>query len=65
LDLLKTVQQFVTGYEVEECPLSLWKIAILKGYEVFRQVKENSGGVVICDRSIRTIEYAPLRGSCT
>jgi len=59
-DLLKTVQQFVAGYEVEACPLSLWEIAILKGYEVFRQVKQNSGGVVVCDRSVRTISYLPL-----
>jgi NTP pyrophosphatase (non-canonical NTP hydrolase) len=61
-DLLKTVQQFVAGYEVEACPLSLWEIAILKGYEVFRHVKQNSGGVVICDRSTRTVEYVPLQG---
>ncbi len=59
-DLLKTIQQFVAGYEVEACPLSLWEVAILKGYDVFRQVKRNAGGVVICDRSARTIEYLPL-----
>ena len=62
-DLLKTVQQFVTGYEVEACPLSLWEIAILKGYKVFRQIMENNGGVVVCDRTTRTIEYAQLRGN--
>ena len=62
-DLLKTVQQFVAGYEVEACPLSLWEIAILKGYDVFRQVKSNRGGIIIGDRSKRTIEYAPLSGS--
>ena len=61
-DLLKTVQQFVTGYEVDACPLSLWEIAILKGYEVFREVKRNYGGVVVCDRSARTISYKPLTG---
>ncbi|MGC2331513.1 MAG: nucleoside triphosphate pyrophosphohydrolase family protein [Candidatus Acidiferrales bacterium] len=61
-DLLKTVQQFVTGYEVEDCPLSLWEIAILRGYDVFRQVKSNNGGVIIGDRAKRTIEYAPLKG---
>lgn len=60
-DLLKTVQQFVSGYEVEACPLSLWEIAILKGYEVFRQVKVNSGGVIVADRSARTIQYRPLK----
>lgn len=59
-DLLKTVQQFVAGYEVEACPLSLWEIALLRGYEVFRQVKNNSGGIVVCDRSARTVEYKPL-----
>jgi hypothetical protein len=61
-DLLKTIQQFVAGYEVEACPLRLWEIAILNGYEVFRQVKENSGGVVICDRSARKVQYRPLGG---
>jgi len=60
---LKTVQQFVAGYEVEACPLSLWEIAILKGYEVFRQVKKNSGGIVVCDRSARTVQYKTLGGS--
>jgi len=59
-DLLKTVQQFVAGYEVEACPLSLWEIAILKGYEVFRQVKVNRGGIVVCDRSARTVAYRQL-----
>lgn len=62
-DLLKTVQQFVIGYEVEACPLSLWEIAILKGYDVFRQVKNNNGGTIVGDRSNRTIEYAPLKGT--
>jgi NTP pyrophosphatase (non-canonical NTP hydrolase) len=62
-DLLKTIQQFVSGYEVEECPLSLWEIAILKGYEVFRQVKQNNGGVVVGDRIARTIDYRPLQGA--
>lgn len=59
-DLLKTVQQFVAGYEVEACPLSLWEIAILEGYKVFRQVKQNSGGVIVCDRSARTVAYKPI-----
>ena len=61
-DLLKTVQQFVQGYEVEECPLKLWEQAILEGYEVFRQVRENKGGIVIGDRETRTIEYKPVAG---
>jgi hypothetical protein len=62
-DLLKIVQQFVMGYEVEACPLSLWEVAILRGYDVFRQVKANKGGIVVGDRVKRTIEYMPLKGS--
>ena len=56
-DMLKTVEQFVRGYEVEECPMSLWERAILDGYEVFRQVVTNKGGTVIGDRATRSISY--------
>lgn len=58
-DMLKTIQQFVNGYEVEACPLKLWEDAILQGYEVFRQVRANDGGTIICDRNSRRISYKP------
>ena len=61
-DLLKTVQQFVQGYEVEDCPLKLWERAILDGYEVFRQVRHHNGGIVVGDREARTIIYKPIEG---
>jgi hypothetical protein len=60
LDLLKTVQQFVQGYEVDQCPLSLWERAILQGYAAFRELKKNGGGLLICDRFTRTIKYQPF-----
>ena len=56
-DLLKIVQQFVRGYEVEACPLKLWEYAILEGYKVFRQVRKNGGGIIVGDRDARTIIY--------
>lgn len=59
-DMLKTIADFVKGYEVDQCPLKLWEHAILEGYSVFRQVRENRGGIVIGDRMARTIEYRPL-----
>jgi hypothetical protein len=59
-DMLKTIADFVKGYEVEACPLSLWERAIIDGYAVFRQVRANKGGVVIGDRKARTIGYRPL-----
>src|SRR5262249_34989817 len=61
-DLLKTVGQFVKGYEVDACPLALWERAILQGYKAFRQVKENNGGVITGDRYARTVHYRPLTG---
>ncbi len=59
-DLLKTVGQFVSGYEVDACPLKLWEDAILQGYGVFRQLRANSGGIITGDRTQRRIEYRPL-----
>lgn len=52
--------KFVQGYEVEACPLNLWERAILDGYKVFRQVRENNGGIVIGNRAARIIEYKPM-----
>lgn len=59
-DMLKTIRDFVKGYEVEACPLYLWERAIIDGYAVFRQVRDNQGGVIIGDRKARTIGYRPL-----
>ncbi|MGJ8628770.1 MAG: nucleoside triphosphate pyrophosphohydrolase family protein [Sulfitobacter sp.] len=58
-DILKTVGNFVRGYEVEECPLYLWEQAILQGYDVFRKIKKNNGGIVVGDKVKRTISYRP------
>jgi hypothetical protein len=60
LGMLKTISEFVTGYEVSQCPLKLWERAILEGYEVFRQIRAAEGGWIIGDRALRTIRYAPL-----
>jgi hypothetical protein len=61
-DLLKTVSQFVSGYEVEQCPLKLWEDAILQAYAVFREVRTHDGGIVIGSRSARRIEYRSAKG---
>ena len=60
LGILKTVNEFVIGYEVSECPLKLWERAILDGYKVFREIKAAQGGWVVGDRTKRTIHYEPL-----
>lgn len=60
LDMLKTIGEFVSGYEVDQCPLKLWERAILDGYSVFRQIRDAKGGWIIGDRALRTISYQPL-----
>ena len=50
-DLLKSIDQFVKGYEVEKCPLWLWEEAILQGYDVFRFLKKHRRGKVHIDMS--------------
>jgi NTP pyrophosphatase (non-canonical NTP hydrolase) len=57
--LLKTVGEFVAGYEVDQCPLRLWEMAILKGYEIFCQVRNRGGGTVTGNCKARTISYRP------
>lgn len=56
-DLLKTIQIFIRGYEVERCPLQLWVKAIIQGYTVFNQVVANKGGIIIGNRRERTLEF--------
>lgn len=63
LSTLKTVQEFVAGYEVEQCPLKLWERSILQGYEVFRAVRVAKGGWVVGDRATRTLRYEPLEAA--
>jgi len=60
LGILKTIGEFVSGYEVDKCPLKLWEKAILDGYAVFRQLKANEGGWIVGNRAQRTITYVPL-----
>jgi hypothetical protein len=60
LGILKTIQEFVAGYEVEQCPLKLWECAILQGYDVFRQLKAAEGGIIVGDREARTLRFEPL-----
>jgi NTP pyrophosphatase (non-canonical NTP hydrolase) len=59
--LLKSIQEFVRGYEVEGCPLWLWEKAILEGFRTFRFLKEHRKGVLLLDLAARKIEVSPLR----
>lgn len=57
-DLLKTVREFVSGFEVEAVPLWQWEAAILNGYRVFRLLRQHGGGKVDVDLVNRGLRYA-------
>lgn len=59
-DLLKTVKEFVEGFEVEAVPLWQWETAILDGYRVFRELCIAPGGRVTLDLHARKLTYAAL-----
>ena len=56
-DLLKTIQEFVKGFEVDKAPLWQWETAILQGYSVFRSLRSNRGGKVALDMLNRNLCY--------
>jgi len=59
-DLLKSVKQFVRGYEAEKLPMWLWESAILQGYAVFRELQEMRTGAVVADMDERRIWFEPM-----
>lgn len=54
-DLLKSVRQFVAGYEPEHSPLWLWEEAILQGYKAFRFLREKRRGRLHIDMLTRQL----------
>lgn len=58
-DLLKSVRDFVQGYEVETRPMWQWEVAILEGFRVFRLLKEHRGGRVTINLDQHTLTFEP------
>ena len=55
--LLKQIAGFVRGYEVDRSQPWEWARAILKGFEIFRQLKEARRGYVVADLESRSIVF--------
>jgi NTP pyrophosphatase (non-canonical NTP hydrolase) len=58
--LLKSIRQFVQGYEVETCPLWLWEQAILDGCRIFRFLKRRRRGALHLDLTVRKVHVTRL-----
>jgi NTP pyrophosphatase (non-canonical NTP hydrolase) len=59
-DILKTVRQFVSGYEPEQCPLWLWEEAILQGFEAFRFLRRERRARLLLDMERRRLHVGEL-----
>ncbi|MBD2538650.1 nucleoside triphosphate pyrophosphohydrolase family protein [Coleofasciculus sp. FACHB-SPT36] len=55
--LLRTIKEMTSHLEVAQCSLRDWAKAILMGYEIWRQVDKNRGGIVVVDLDARSITY--------
>ena len=58
--LLSTIKDFVRGYEVADQPFWAWERAILRGYDVFRQLTTERRGRVTMDLVRRDIFFESL-----
>jgi hypothetical protein len=56
-DLLKQIQVFARGFEVERCSPWQWEQAILDGFKVFRELKRFRHGWVIADLDSHTLNF--------
>jgi hypothetical protein len=59
-DMLKTIRQFIAGYEPASCPLWLWEEAILQGYEAFRFLQEKRRARLRIDMAQRKLIVGEL-----
>lgn len=58
--LLKQIQSMVEGYEVSRCKLWQWELAILKGFEVFRLLRQHRGGIATVDLEQHDLSFRPI-----
>ena len=58
--ILSTVSSIVSKHEVSNCSFELWEKAILLGCSLFKQVRENRGGLIHVDMNNQVAIYYKL-----
>lgn len=61
IGLLKTIKNLSENLEVGACTAKQWRLAIYRGYEVFRSLHKNHGGTVSLDLDKAKISYTAPR----
>ncbi|HEY2181034.1 MAG TPA: nucleoside triphosphate pyrophosphohydrolase family protein [Solirubrobacteraceae bacterium] len=62
-ELLRTIASLVSHLEVRARTIAEWERAILRSYDIWRMMREHSGGTVHLDLHNRTIKYEPPHAS--
>jgi NTP pyrophosphatase (non-canonical NTP hydrolase) len=58
--LLRTIKNLTRNLEVKVCTPKQWEEAILLGYEMWRLLKENKSGRIVCDMNERSMRFEEL-----
>ena len=58
--VLKTISEFVAGYEVADQPFWAWEDAVLQGFTMFRELKKRRRGRVIVSLTDRRLHFEEL-----
>lgn len=58
--LLRTCHEMTSRLEVGSRTLYEWEQMLLSCYDVWRKVRDNNGGVIQCDLTLRTFEYVAV-----
>jgi hypothetical protein len=58
-ELLKTIGMMISPFEVRARSPREWETAILKAYDVWRQVREHRGGIFVGDAVAGTVAFEP------
>lgn len=56
-DILNTIKVMVRNFESKNISSNLWEKALIDGYDVYRQLKNNNGGKIELNLLERTIKY--------
>lgn len=61
IGLLKTVIRLCADLEVRKCTAKQWQSAIFEGYKIFRELRQNRGGIVSLDLDQAAITYVATK----
>lgn len=59
-ELLRTIKNLTKSLEVKVCTPNQWEEAILLGYDMWRLLKQNKSGRIVCDMNEKSMQFEKL-----